>query len=92
MVSSIEKIQITKTEGQVKTLGVLVGVGGATLIALYKGPTIVAGDGLFLQRHAAAGNELLTLETSSYLSLSLGLLCLLGNCITWAVWFIVQVR
>ncbi|MCO5574533.1 hypothetical protein L7F22_028320 [Adiantum nelumboides] len=84
----IERLQIKKLEDQAKILGVLIGMGGATLIAVFKGPSIIDGDGSFLLSFDAKENELF--ESSSYVSLKLGLLCLLGNCITWAIWFILQ--
>ncbi|KAH7278389.1 hypothetical protein KP509_38G039100 [Ceratopteris richardii] len=62
-------------------------MGGATLIALYKGPSIIDGDG-FLLSITSADKEHVGL--SSYLSLEMGVLCLLGNCITWAIWLILQ--
>ncbi|KAI5069937.1 hypothetical protein GOP47_0014280 [Adiantum capillus-veneris] len=84
----IERLQIKKLEDQAKVLGVLVGMGGASLIAFYKGPSIIGGDGSFLLSFDVKENELF--ESSSYVSLKLGLLCLLGNCTTWAIWFILQ--
>ena len=81
--SSTEKLQFERREGQAKVLGVFIGVSGATLIALYKGPAILIVS--------SATNGQLPAEMSSFVSWQLGALCLLGNCITWAIWFIIQV-
>lgn len=85
----IERIRIKRREGQAKALGVLIGVGGAMLIALYKGPSIVTVPGSFFQSYTVVQNQL-TLETSSFVSWQLGVFCLFGNCATWAIWFILQ--
>lgn len=85
----IEKIRIRRIEGQAKALGILVCVGGATLIALYKGPSLVEYDGLLL-RSLITSDSVLRIDPSSFVSWQIGALCLIGNCATWAIWFVLQ--
>lgn len=85
----IEKIHIKRREGQAKALGIATCVGGAILIALYRGPSVVTVEGTII-RSSIVSLIHVPFDTSSFISWQLGMLCLFGNCITWAIWFILQ--
>ena len=93
--SRIEKIRIKRREGQAKTLGIIICVAGAILIAFYQGPAVISvdddDDDMMLNRSSIVLPIKNAFDTSSFLWWQLGVLCLLGNCLTWAIWFILQV-
>ncbi|KAH7285749.1 hypothetical protein KP509_33G043800 [Ceratopteris richardii] len=87
MLFGIEKLQLRKPEGRAKLLGVLIGSGGATLIAFYRGPSFIDEVESFLLSFTSQQEAV---EFKPFVSIRMGILVLLGNCSTWAVWFILQ--
>ena len=63
----------------------IIALSGAMVIGLYKDPSLRTVGGSVVQR-------LVMLGSSSNASSKWGALCLLGNCLTWAIWFIIQVE
>lgn len=82
----LEEVNLTRRDGLAKIVGTIACVGGATIITLYKGPAI---------------NELwqrsLNLEDAAHLSANkaenwtLGCLYMIGNCLAWSGWIVIQV-
>ncbi|XP_074569018.1 auxin-induced protein 5NG4-like [Curcuma longa] len=79
-----EQVHIAKRYGLAKVLGTVTSIGGATVIALYKG--------LPLLRHPLSTNVLATpLVSNSIPHWALGCAYLLGNCTAWSAWMVLQV-
>ena len=81
----MEKLRLRSKEGSSKVTGVLVCFGGALLISLYKGKVLLLGRAVVRVGHkdsnGAAGPHHLRVT-----------LLLLGNCISYACWYPIQVR
>jgi len=81
----IEKVRLDRRDGVAKVLGTLACVAGASVITLYKGPTIFGGPeaalGL-LDDKAAAPNDLK--------NWTLGCVYLIGHCLSWSGWLVLQ--
>lgn len=84
----IEKVRLDRRDGVAKVLGTLACVAGASVITLYKGPTIfgpaAAGDDKPLQVSflaAVAG------EGKNW---TLGCVYLIGHCLSWSGWLVLQ--
>ena len=84
----IEKVRLDRRDGVAKVAGTLACVAGASVITLYKGPTIFGpsgggGDKLQLQQVAvavAAGEK----------NWTLGCVYLIGHCLSWSGWLVLQ--
>ena len=84
----IEKVRLDRRDGVAKVAGTLACVAGASVITLYKGPTISGpsgggGDKLQLQQVAvavAAGEK----------NWTLGCVYLIGHCLSWSGWLVLQ--
>uniref|UniRef100_A0ACD5ZTL1 Uncharacterized protein n=1 Tax=Avena sativa TaxID=4498 RepID=A0ACD5ZTL1_AVESA len=85
----IEKVRLDRRDGVAKVVGTLACVAGASVITLYKGPTIFgpagAGDDKALQQVpflvAVAG------EGKNW---TLGCVYLIGHCLSWSGWLVLQ--
>jgi drug/metabolite transporter (DMT)-like permease len=85
----IEKVRLDRRDGVAKVVGTLACVAGASVITLYKGPTIFgpagAGDDKALQQvpflEAVAG------EGKNW---TLGCVYLIGHCLSWSGWIVLQ--
>ncbi|KAG2585779.1 protein WALLS ARE THIN 1-like [Panicum virgatum] len=81
----IEKVRLDRRDGVAKVAGTLACVAGASVITLYKGPTIFGGPeaalGL-LDDKAAAPNDLK--------NWTLGCVYLIGHCLSWSGWLVLQ--
>lgn len=84
----MEKIKIRTREGQAKALGISICMAGAAVIGLYKGASIANLQGSILDTVLDCMRY--RINTSSFVSWKIGALCLLGNCATWAIWFVAQ--
>ncbi len=67
-----------------KVIGTVVSVGGATVITLYKGTPLMN----FKSSYILGAN---TVSQNVVLNWSVGCLFLLGNCIAWSGWMVLQV-
>ncbi|GAB4861360.1 hypothetical protein Ancab_036522 [Ancistrocladus abbreviatus] len=80
----LEKVDIRKIPGQAKIIGTIVTVSGAMVMTLYKGPVV----DLFMTRgqghHGAASSS------SGDRHWIMGTLMLLGSCLGWSGFFILQ--
>ncbi|XP_042427138.1 auxin-induced protein 5NG4-like isoform X2 [Zingiber officinale] len=80
----LEQVHIAKRYGLAKVLGTVTSIGGATVITLYKG--------LPLLPHPLSTNVLATpLISNSILHWTVGCAYILGNCVTWSAWMVLQV-
>ncbi|RZC94180.1 hypothetical protein C5167_021426 [Papaver somniferum] len=97
-----EKVNLLKTEGQLKVGGTVVCVSGAILMVLFKGPAI-SGDDVTELLHGAAADDLIAgaqPETAGWFisgllgigltKFHIGMLCLIGNCFCMATYLSFQ--
>ncbi|XP_038713393.1 WAT1-related protein At3g53210-like isoform X1 [Tripterygium wilfordii] len=81
----LEQVQLNSKNGVAKVLGTLTSVIGASVITLYKGPTIF---GLNLPSNQS--NFLLLLGDAKGKNWTLGCICLIGHCLCWSSWIVLQ--
>nr|GMD89376.1 protein WALLS ARE THIN 1-like [Ipomoea batatas] len=83
----IETVRLDRKDGISKVAGTLLCVCGATVITLYKGPTIYSPTGHpSLQKIPAR----LSLGDASGKNWTLGCVFLIGHCLSWASWLVLQ--
>ncbi|KAL7114708.1 hypothetical protein ACP275_04G139000 [Erythranthe tilingii] len=80
----VERINISRIDGLAKILGTLASVGGATIITLYKGPPIFQPQG------TNSIEESVLLSSDNLQNWTLGCIFLLGHCLSWAGWMVLQ--
>lgn len=87
----LEEVHIRRLDGLAKLVGTVACVGGATIITLYKGPPITK---LWLgSLNSGSLNpelydvEPLEVKTENW---TLGCIYLLGNCLAWSGWIVIQ--
>ena len=94
-------MNVLRTEGQAKVGGALVCISGAIILVLFKGPALLGYvDHVPLQHNEAVAGvqpEALGWMFTSFATVGidswhLGVLCLLGNCICFAVFLTIQVH
>ncbi|CAO2200326.1 unnamed protein product [Urochloa humidicola] len=81
----IEKVRLDRRDGVAKVLGTLACVAGASVITLYKGPTIFgpsSSGGDKQQLTMIAGGEMK--------NWTLGCVYLIGHCLSWSGWLVLQ--
>ncbi|CAA7390688.1 unnamed protein product [Spirodela intermedia] len=88
----IEKVRLNRRDGIAKVLGTLACVGGASVITLFKGPTIFGPSRLTLPAAPVAGAHTspLWLGDASGKNWTLGCLFLIGHCLSWSGWLVLQ--
>ncbi|XP_006647228.2 WAT1-related protein At3g18200-like [Oryza brachyantha] len=77
----LEKVNINKRYGMAKVIGTVVSIGGATVITLYKGTPLMN----FKPSHILG-----IVSQNVVLNWTVGCLFLLGNCIAWSGWMVLQ--
>ncbi|KAK4487787.1 hypothetical protein RD792_005527 [Penstemon davidsonii] len=89
----IEKVRLDRKDGISKVAGTLFCVAGASVITLYKGPTIYS-PGPHLQSplgvEALASPMLPTLGDANGKNWTLGCIFLIGHCLSWSGWLVLQ--
>lgn len=87
----LEQVHIRRLDGLAKILGTIACVGGATIITLYKGPPITK---LWLGsfNSGSLNPEIYDVEPLNMKSenWTLGCIYLLGNCLAWSGWIVIQ--
>lgn len=78
----IEKLGLNTKAGKIKVAGAIVCVGGALTISLYKGRT-------FHILHHSLKHHSIAKQTKHYWAR--GSFFLVGSCLSYAIWFLVQV-
>lgn len=98
----IEKVRLDRRDGISKVLGTLLCVAGATVITLYKGPTIYSPNdqpSLMMMTTSAATSTSSSMQlwwlsdaavSDTGKSWTLGCLYLIGHCLSWSGWLVVQ--
>ncbi|KAJ1277514.1 hypothetical protein BS78_04G010000 [Paspalum vaginatum] len=72
----IERVRLRRRDGLAKAAGTLLCVAGATVITLFKGPAVLLGG----PPAVASGGK----------SWTLGCLYLMGHCLSWSAWLVLQ--
>ena len=80
----LEQVNIKKRYGVAKVVGTVGSIVGATVITLYKGPPL-------LTTHPHLTLAAIT-SSSQILNWTLGCVYMLGNCLGWSGWMVLQVR
>lgn len=83
----IEKVRLNRRDGIAKMVGTALCVAGAMVITLYKGPTIFAPSASL--NTSAAAQDIVS-ETTSSKNWTLGCLYLIGHCLSWSGWLVLQ--
>ncbi|KAJ3693061.1 hypothetical protein LUZ60_012156 [Juncus effusus] len=93
----IEKVRINRRDGIAKILGLLACVAGASVITLYKGPTIFGPSQTLNEPIIASSIDSTTMllandtsSSSSGKSWTLGCIYLIGHCLSWSGWLVLQ--
>ncbi|XP_077245740.1 protein WALLS ARE THIN 1-like [Tasmannia lanceolata] len=86
----IEKVRINRKDGIAKVMGTICCVGGATVITLYKGPTLFGPTlhGTYL--HQQQESSISLLGNADGKNWTLGCLYLIGHCLSWSGWLVFQ--
>ncbi|KAL6626603.1 hypothetical protein ACP70R_030329 [Stipagrostis hirtigluma subsp. patula] len=79
----LEQVDLSRRHGLAKVVGTVVSIGGATVITLYKG--------LPLFHHNLNIKSLVSLSSSPILNWTLGCVFILGHCLSWSGWMVLQV-
>ncbi|CAM0148598.1 unnamed protein product [Urochloa decumbens] len=81
----IEKVRLDRRDGVAKVLGTLACVAGASVITLYKGPTIFGPS-------SSSGDKQLMLAgpVGEMKNWTLGCVYLIGHCLSWSGWLVLQ--
>ncbi|KAK0605951.1 hypothetical protein LWI29_032554 [Acer saccharum] len=80
----IEQVHLTRKDGIAKVLGTFVSVAGASVITLYKGPIIYSPNPPSQQSHLS------TMGDAEGKNWTLGCICLIGHCLFWSSWIVLQ--
>ncbi|KVH99319.1 Drug/metabolite transporter [Cynara cardunculus var. scolymus] len=85
----IEKVRIDRKDGISKVAGTVFCIAGASVITLYKGPTIYSPSPS-LHSIRATSPVLQSLGDANGKSWALGCLFLIGHCLSWSGWLVLQ--
>ncbi|XP_020574811.1 protein WALLS ARE THIN 1 [Phalaenopsis equestris] len=95
----IEKLRLDRRDGMAKVIGTLACVAGATVITLYKGPTIfspsthpppgLSAAATSAMSFSSAATNLMG-ETKADKNWTLGCVYLMGHCLSWSGWLVLQ--
>ncbi|ESQ30654.1 hypothetical protein EUTSA_v10011671mg [Eutrema salsugineum] len=82
----IEHINLVRRHGVAKVLGTIVSIGGATIITLYRGFPLFQRSLTAQKTNAHDGIE----SINKAQNWTLGCLYLMGHCLSWAGWMVLQ--
>ncbi|KAF7803673.1 WAT1-related protein [Senna tora] len=87
----VERLNWREAGGKAKSIGTLIGIGGAMLLTFFKGPQIHTPSFhvTFLQPHPS---HVASPHSSSAGSTLLGAMCAVGASLSFALWLIVQTK
>ncbi|KAJ6820839.1 auxin-induced protein 5NG4-like [Iris pallida] len=80
----LEQLNLNRRFGLAKVMGTVVSIVGATVITFYKGPPL-----LNHQAHNTLGANIAS--SNQILNWTLGCVYILGNCLAWSGWMVLQV-
>uniref|UniRef100_A0A2N9F0J7 WAT1-related protein n=1 Tax=Fagus sylvatica TaxID=28930 RepID=A0A2N9F0J7_FAGSY len=86
----IEKVRLDRKDGIGKVIGTACCVAGATVITLYKGPAIYSPEPPLLRSTITPPSYVSTLGDASGKSWTLGCIYLIGHCLSWSGWLVLQ--
>ncbi|KAJ7547883.1 hypothetical protein O6H91_08G108100 [Diphasiastrum complanatum] len=94
----IEEVKLSRRDGQAKTLGATIGVIGAVMMSLYKGPVLLLDSTTIRSPHLLTAQASARFPSETGLQLfgyptecwQLGVLCIIGNSIACALWIVIQ--
>ncbi|KAJ0970204.1 hypothetical protein J5N97_023081 [Dioscorea zingiberensis] len=89
----IEKVKINRRDGIAKLAGTLACVLGASVITLYKGPAIFTPSkslNQYIENSDHHPSPMLWLKDPKGKSWTLGCLYLIGHCLSWSAWLVLQ--
>jgi drug/metabolite transporter (DMT)-like permease len=84
----IERVRLRRRDGLAKAAGTLLCVAGATVITLFKGPAVFGPPAAAVTVTAAAPTE--AAGNNSSKSWALGCVYLMGHCLSWSGWLVLQ--
>ncbi|KAF5792527.1 putative EamA domain-containing protein [Helianthus annuus] len=87
--SRIEKVRLDRKDGLSKVFGTLFCIAGASVITLYKGPTIYSPSPS-LNKVREMSPLLSSLGDANGKSWTLGCVYLIGHCLSWSGWLVLQ--
>ncbi|RVW50347.1 Protein WALLS ARE THIN 1 [Vitis vinifera] len=82
----IEQVRLNRKDGLAKVLGTILCVAGASVITLYKGPTIYSPS----TRPDNTPPLFLSLGDAKGKNWTLGCVYLIGHCLSWSAWLVLQ--
>ena len=82
-------MRLNRKDGVAKVMGTICCVAGATVITLYKGPTIYS-PGPSLQAAIAAPPFFGSLGDAKPKNWTMGCVFLMGHCLSWSGWLVLQ--
>ncbi|KAF5200202.1 Wat1-related protein [Thalictrum thalictroides] len=85
----METVGIKRKSGQAKIIGTALCIGGAMLMSFYKGSLVNIGESSIHWRYA---ENIRQRNSSNEENTFLGPLLIVGSCVAWAGWFIVQTK
>ncbi|KAK4490296.1 hypothetical protein RD792_000963 [Penstemon davidsonii] len=88
----IEKVRLDRKDGISKVAGTLFCVAGASVITLYKGPTIYSPTPRLqtVVAEVVSAPVLLALGDANGKNWTLGCIFLIGHCLSWSGWLVLQ--
>ncbi|THU58429.1 hypothetical protein C4D60_Mb03t14160 [Musa balbisiana] len=87
----IEKVRFDRRDGIAKLVGTLACVSGATIITLYKGPSIFSPSRTLNEAtSSSSASTMLWLGDAKGKNWTLGCLFLIGHCLSWSGWLVLQ--
>lgn len=84
----MEKLKIKERVGQAKVFGTCICVGGAMVLSFYHGPVLHVPQAGIHWKLVEGTSE----GSSGHKSSFLGPLLVIGSCVSWAFWLMVQAR
>uniref|UniRef100_A0A5B7AIG7 WAT1-related protein n=1 Tax=Davidia involucrata TaxID=16924 RepID=A0A5B7AIG7_DAVIN len=84
----IEQVRLNRKDGIAKVAGTIFCVAGASVITLYKGPTIYSPTPPL--QTITSSPLLLSLGDANGKNWTLGCLFLIGHCLSWSAWLVLQ--
>nr|XP_018623211.1 WAT1-related protein At3g18200-like isoform X2 [Nicotiana tomentosiformis] len=79
----LEEVHIKRRDGMAKIMGTIASVGGATIIALYKGPPLLRGSGF--------SSDVTFTSPEKMLNRTWGCVYIIAQCLSYASWMVLQV-
>ncbi|XP_073275060.1 protein WALLS ARE THIN 1-like [Primulina huaijiensis] len=86
----IEKVRLDRKDGISKVAGTIFCVVGASVITLYKGPTIYSPAPHLRRAAEVAAPAVMALGDANGKNWTLGCIFLIGHCLSWSGWLVLQ--